>query len=137
MRYVGSGPAKGEQALVVAMAERIEEILPKGEFEVTTDGKVVNIIGIGEFRGKSNLLMPAFILRAPLSTLERLELTFKSLGERLQGFLTKAHGEPWPAVGAEPHISITDEMIMLWWGGRDEADAVVRLRPIARQDIGI
>jgi hypothetical protein len=135
LRYLVSGPVRGEQVLIIAIARRVEKMLPEDEFEVSTDGKVVRISGVGEFQGKTNILMPFFIWRAPLPEVQRLEMIFGSIGRRLQSFLTKVRGKPWPSIGAETHYTVDDELISLWWGGPTEAEAVVRFRPIFRKDL--
>jgi hypothetical protein len=136
-RSLASGPVEGEQRVVGALAERTKELLAEEDFEVSTDGLLVTIRGVGQFRGRSNTLMPVFIWRAPLPATERLTMVFESASLRLQEFLTAAYGRPWPAPNAKAHVSVSDDLISVWWGGDTEAEAIKRLRPIFRTEVGV
>jgi hypothetical protein len=81
--------------------------------------------------------MPVFAWRTSLSVEERLEMILDGYSKNLQKLLSRA-GEPqWPAADATPHVEITDEKVMIWWGGPTVTDAVVRLRPITREELGV
>ena len=135
--YLAAGPAAGERALIEMMATRTQEMLSPDEFSVSSDGKTIVVRGVGGFLGKTNFLMPMFIWRAPLPLTQRLDMLCRSHGKRLQEFLSGARGEAWPAEGADLHISITGEAISMWWGGPNEDEAVLRMRPILREEIGV
>jgi hypothetical protein len=130
-------PAAGERALITALATRTEELLPQEDFVVTTDGKVIRVMGTGQFHGKANILMPVFFLRVPLPMDQRLDALFESYGRRLQEFLSMAYGRPWPTVEARASHTVTNEKISVWWGGPSELEAVEHIRPIVRNDIGL
>jgi hypothetical protein len=78
---------------------------------------------------------PVFVLRSPLPRNERLSLIFRSYADKLQQFVAKAQGQPWPDQGAEPHVSMTSELVSVWWGGESEDRAMVRIEPIPIGDI--
>jgi hypothetical protein len=130
-----TGATPDEEALILAIAERVREVIPPTEFEVNTDGKIVRIIGIGEAAGISCSMMPFFAWRAPLPVEQRLEIVFKSLGAKLQDLLSRAYGTPWPTAGAKPHVLISGGQVKVWWGGPAESEAIVRLAPIAWTDL--
>lgn len=137
LRHLASGPAEGEQVVVSALAERVSELLEREDFEVSTDGVLVTVRGVGQFRGRSITLMSAVMWRAPLPTAERLTIVFGAAGRSLQALLTQAYRRPWPGPNAEAHALVTDDAISVWWGGEAEADAVERLRPISRAELGV
>ena len=136
VRALSAGPALGEEALLAAIQDRTREILPK-DVEITRTDGVVTLRGVGRFTGSTSIWMPMFIWRAELPAEVRLELLFASHGKRLQDFLTRTCGEPWPSDGAQPYCRIDAERICSWWGGPTEEEAVTRLRPIVRSDLGI
>jgi len=124
-------------ALTDSLAERIREILPAGEFEVEARSGIVNIHGIGRYRGCSSASMPLVLLELPGDVTEKLISIFMGEGEVVQEFLTDVRGEPWPTLGAEPHVCVTYDTVQLWWGGPTEGEAVVKLRPISRKELGL
>jgi hypothetical protein len=130
-------PVAGERSFVAALAERTKEILPKDEFAVTSNGLTITVCGVGRYRGKTNVLMPVFILRADLPCDERLALAIRSHGKRLQEFVSLAYHSPWPIADAEVHVSISDDAVSLWWSKPNETQPVLALRPIPRQAIGM
>jgi hypothetical protein len=136
-RLLATEPLGGEHAFISELAERTREILSEHDFEVATDGMTITISGLGRFKGRTSVMLPVFMMRAPVPLDERLSMVLGSHGRRLQELLTSAYGEPWPTASAGPHVSVTPDMISLWWGGSTEKDAVERLRPISRIDIGI
>jgi hypothetical protein len=137
MRYWTSGPADGEARVIGVLAERIEELLAAESFQVSTDGRTITVSGTGELSGRANVFMPVFIWRLPMPATQRLDMLFESASRRLQEFLTAAYGKPWPSSGAEAHVSVRDDVISVWWGGEAEEDAVERLRPIDRSEVGL
>lgn len=59
------------------------------------------------------------------------------MGKELQVFLTNALGERWPSRDAEPDVRITTDMAQLWWGDEAETEAVVKIRPVSRKELGL
>lgn len=137
LQNVAAGPAPNEQQLVEAMSERIAEVVDPTECEVSTDGKFIKLVGINQRRGNMTSIMPFFILRAPLPADERLKLAFEALARSTQKFLTPCGGPVWPEPGVEPHVAISGKTINVWWGGPNEADATIRLRPLDRAELGV
>ncbi len=124
-------------ALTNSLAERIREILPPGEFDVKACSGIVNIQGVGQYRGSSSASMPMVLLAQPGDLAETLKEIFISEGETVQDFLTAVRGESWPARGAKPYVCVTQDTIQLWWGGPTEDEAVVKLRPVSRKELGL
>lgn len=134
--YMLTRMAEAER-LTGVLAERIREVLQEDEFEVEVKGRIISITGVGARGGNTFGLMPALIWQLPLSATRRLRMIFEGVARNLQHFLTCAYNRPWPAVTAEPHVSVGDDAILVWWGGASETDAVARLRPIPRVEIGV
>jgi hypothetical protein len=136
-KLLAAQPAVGEVAFIRALADRTRELLPDRDFEIRTNGATITVEGCGAFSGNTNIMMPVFILRLPAPVEERLAMVIESHGKRLQEFLARAYGEPWPGPKATARACITSETMSLWWGGPAEADALERLRPIDRAEVGI
>ena len=81
--------------------------------------------------------MPMVLLAQQGDLAETLKTIFISEGETVQEFLTDVLGEPWPARGAKPHVCVTQDTVQLWWGGPTEDEAVVKLRPVSRKELGL
>lgn len=137
LRLLATEPLGGEHAFISELAERTREILSEHDFEVTTDGMTITISGRGRFEGRTSVMLPVFMMRAPVPLDGRLSLVLDSYGRRLQALLTSTYGEPWPTEDALPHVLVTSDTVSLWWGGPTEEDASVRLRSISRIDVGI
>ena len=131
------GPADGEAALIMTIAECTRAVMAGEEFDVSVENTSIMIVGTGEMRGRTNVMTPVFIWRAPLDVDERLRLVFESYGRRLQEYLTKAYGRPWPARGAATHVIVTDLTVQLWWGGSTEETAVREFGWIDRERLGL
>lgn len=136
LNLLATGAALGEETLILSIVEGLREVIPLSEFDVSTDGKIIRITGINGAEGISCSMMPFFAWRAPLPVGRRLEMILKSIGVKVQDLLTKAHGKPWPAIGAEPHVLITSDHAIVWWGGPAESEALARLGPISWTDPG-
>jgi hypothetical protein len=124
-------------ALTRAIAERLREILPDGEFSLESDDRAIHIVGIGPCRGNSYNTMPWLLWSGSESALVRLERIFETYSRDIQRFLTNSRKRPWPVEGAAPHIDIGPETIDVWWGGFKKMEAAVRLRPFDRKELGI
>ncbi len=81
--------------------------------------------------------MSLLLLAMPGEITEKLEMIFMREGEDVQELLTDVDGRPWPAPDAKPHVLVTQDAVQLWWGGPTEDEALVKLRPILRKDIGL
>jgi hypothetical protein len=133
-RLVTTGPIPNEQALIQAMAERVGEVVD-GDGTVKTDGKLIHITGRNRLYGNSTTFAPHMLLRA-LPDDEGLVVAFEKLAETLQRFLGPCAKGRSSSNGL-PHVVVTDETIRVWWGGATEADALVRLRPFSRRELGV
>jgi hypothetical protein len=140
LRALKSPPAERvseAERLTAVIADRLAEVLPEQEFRLKLALPVISIDGIGSQHGNGYSTAPAILWYLPLPALRRLELIFERQAGDLQRFLSSVHGSPWPTRGARPHVEITSDIIRAWWGGTTEADAVVRMRPIARDELGL
>jgi hypothetical protein len=139
VRHRKMGTNRHQEATRIAevLAERFGEVVPPAEFAVEINGSVVGVLGIGGLKGNSYRTQPIIIWLLPFSTRRRLRMLFESQGYGLQGFLTRVRDSPWPATGAQPYVTVTDDMIKMWWGGSDEDSAVVMMRPIFRRELGV
>jgi hypothetical protein len=125
------------ESLVLALCERLAEVLPADKFEVTVEhGKAVRILGKGARYGNSLWLTPIAIWRSQLPVEQRLQLFLDQASRRVQTFVSDRHRR-WPTMTAKPWVSIGEDWILVWWGGESKKDAVVALRPIARDELGI
>lgn len=126
------------ESLVLALCERLGEVLPADEFEVTVEhGKAVRILGRGSRYGSSLWLTPIAIWRSQLPAEDRMQLFLEQACRRLQDFVSHGRKARWPARAAKPRVSIGEDRILVWWGGPGEDEADVALRPIVRSEIGI
>jgi hypothetical protein len=135
-RNVAAGPVEGERAVLEILEERTRSILPKN-FQVQRSEASLRISGVDASFGRSVVWSPTFVLRSKLPVEERLNIVFQSYAERVQQFMTNAQQSPWSAQGARGHAEVGDVTISVWWGGASEAEALIRLEPIARGELGI
>jgi hypothetical protein len=120
-----------------AIVDCISDVVPDGEFILTVSGRVIGVVGVGARRGNSFRTHPFLVWLLPVPATRRLSIIFGSLSKDLQRFLSRVTGRPWPVEGATPHVRITDREIRVWWGSVDESEAVVKIEPILRSDIGV
>jgi len=125
------------ERLTSAIGERLAEVLPDGEFRLNIDHTLISIDGLGARCGSGYSATPALFWYLPLTASRRLEVMFQSQTRELQRFLSTVRGAPWPGPGACPQVHVTSDEIRAWWGGASEADAIVRLRPIVRSELGL
>jgi hypothetical protein len=125
------------ERLTALIAERIAEVLPPQEFRLKLAQPIISIDGVGDRYGNGYSTAPAVCWYLPLPVSQRLKMIFESQTRDLQRFLSNVSGTPWPKQGARSHVAITPDTICAWWGGPTEADAVVRLRPITRNELGV
>lgn len=123
--------------LVAALCERLDEVLPRNQFEVAVEHRyAVRIRGVGAYRGNTVWLSPTAVWCSPLPVQERLQIFLEAVGRHVQRFVSRRH-KRWPTMSAKPRVSICEDRILMWWGGVKEEDAVVALRPILRREIGV
>jgi hypothetical protein len=125
------------ERLTALLAERLAEVLPPREFRLKLTQPIISIDGIGKRYGNGYSTAPAVCWYLPLPVSRRLRMIFESQTRDIQRFLSNVSGAQWPTPGAKPHVDVTPTTICAWWGGPTEADAVVRLRPIARDELGV
>jgi hypothetical protein len=125
------------EKLTAVIAERIAEVLPGHGFQLKLVHPIISVNGVGEMYGNGYSTAPAIIWYLQLPASQRLQMIFENQARELQRFLSNVRGEPWPGQRSQPHVHVTASMIHAWWGGSAEADAVVRLRPISRAEVGV
>jgi hypothetical protein len=131
-------PEDPVEKLVALLCQRLVEILPEDEFQVTVDHRyAIRLQGIGRRHGNVMWLSPVVLRRARLPVDDWLQPFLENAARSLQRFLSDECGRPWPTRTAEPRVAITKQDIAIWWGGPCAADAQVALRPISREEIGL
>jgi hypothetical protein len=133
---MAAGPADGEAALLAILEERTRGIMPE-YFAVERSDVSLKITGIEAFARRSTFWTPIFVLRSRLPAEERLNIIFRSYAQHVQQFLTKASRTPWPAKDAAPHVDVSEDAILVWWGGDAWDEAVAHIPPVLRKDLGI
>ncbi|HEX4437742.1 MAG TPA: hypothetical protein VH061_13210 [Solirubrobacteraceae bacterium] len=136
---------KGAPAAIArCLGDRLAEVLPPEEFTVDVKGPVLDVKST---HGFSCAGMPGMLLMERGTPEEKLTRVFMQEATVLQGLITRAprqgsadnpvHGARLPSAFFDPHVVVTDTAIDVWWGGADPEQALVRLRPIARAEIGL
>jgi hypothetical protein len=125
------------EQLTAVIAERIAEVLPQQEFRLKLAHPIISVDGISDRHGNGYSTAPAVLWYLPLTASRRLELIFEIQTRDLQRFLSSVRDAPWPSREAQPHVCVTPSMIHAWWGGPTEADAIVCLRPVSRDELDI
>lgn len=122
--------------LMAALCDRLAEVLPQKQFEVTVEHRyALRIRGVGSRLGDTVWLSPIALWRSSAPADRRLQLFLEAVSRRVQKFVGRPN-RPWPTGTANPKVSIDEDSILVWWGGVSEDEAVVALRPIPRQEIG-
>lgn len=132
-------PTDEDQAerLVTALCVRLAEVLPRDRFEVTVEHRhAVRISGVGSRRGSTQWLSPLFLWRSRSSVEHRLQLFLDAAVRDVQKFVSQRNRR-WPTMTAEPKVFVGEDNILMWWGGERETDAIIALRPISREEIGV
>lgn len=129
-----SRPMKGRDELVDALATRAREVVPLSVCVRVDHG---TIIIDHEYMGmrRAFCIMVGVAIQKGLDTEQALLLAAQVFGRGLQDAMSKVTGEPWPAPKAHPGYRVDNRVIAIWWGGKTEAEAVMRLRPISRTEI--
>jgi hypothetical protein len=95
------------EAIAVELAERYREILPRNR----------NSRGMGtKHSSRSRFCIPS--------------LSHQS-ARHLQEFVRCAVKD-WPDADSQPHVTVTDQQVRVWYGTDDESAAAVRWRPFDR-----
>lgn len=137
----GHGEESGDEdqvlRLVAALCERLAEVLPRDQFEVTVEHRhAVRIRGVGSRIGDTQWLSPMPLWRSRSPVEHRLQLFLDAWSRGVQKFVSR-RDRPWPTMTAKPKVSIGEDRILVWWGGASEMDADVALRPIPRREIEV
>jgi hypothetical protein len=121
-------------AIAQSLGERLREVLPEDGYTVEVNGPVLDVTRAqgGSFTG-----MLGVGLIEPGTPEEKLTRLYTDAARSLRHLVTKPYRERLPGSGSDPHVVVTDTAIELWWGAADPADALVRLRPIPRSEIGL
>jgi hypothetical protein len=125
------------ERLASELGDRIREVLPAEEFEVTTKGSLIKIAGVGKKFGNVTGFVLGWLWLMPLPVDRRLRMVCDMVGDGVQRFMTNMQcGATWPAPGAKAYFKVTDDKLLLWWGD-SEANAMAALRPVLRKAIDI
>jgi hypothetical protein len=129
-----------QEALHMALGERLRETLPADEFEVVADAQTLTIRAIGSNRHQGSALSMAggLMLHLPLPTDLRVRTYFENQADSVQEFVSKVAGRDWPAAGAKPHAKVTQSEVHVWYGSGDEESAPsLGWRPFSRAELGL
>jgi hypothetical protein len=119
------------------IAGRIREVIPSGEFIVEINDGLLSVIGVNNRTGNSYHARLLYVWLLPLPTKRRLRMVFEGQGRGLQGFLTRVRRAPWPKVGAQLNVSVTDRVVDVWWDSPHKDGPIVKLRTIPRGELGV
>jgi hypothetical protein len=133
-RYFTSGPTEGEPKVVGVFAERLRELLPDERFNVVVDGSTIVVHSQGD---GTHIFTPVLIWRTSLPVDERLRLVFEALGKGVQRLLGTVQGAEWGSLYGDVRVEVTSDMIKIWWGDKGWDDALMRIRPVCRQELGV
>jgi hypothetical protein len=138
-RYKGA-PA----AIAKSLGDRLAEVLPADEYTVSVEGPVLEVTGAP---ANSSVGVPGLLLLERGTPEEKLTRVYAEWAESLGGMIAAAHRQSpaatamrrarFPGTFFDPHVLVSDETIDVWWGGADPEEALVRLRPIPRSEIGL
>lgn len=132
-------PSIGPSGVTEAVAARYREILPKG-CVVEAKGPILSTQLPGCV---GSVFFGNFILRFPFLGAEyRLEEFAKMAFGRLPGLVSASakhvKGLEWPAIGTTCHVRVTADEVRIWYGNSDiEEEAVLKVRPIPRSELGL
>jgi hypothetical protein len=120
-------------AIAEALGSRLREILPAEGYRVEVNGPVLDIKW-GIASSWTGVL--GMHLLEPGTEQEKLMRVFQSAAQGFRNVIVAAHNGARPQCQFEPHVSITDDAVHLWWGSPTVENAAVRLRPIPRSELG-
>jgi hypothetical protein len=130
------------EAIARSLGDRLREVLPSDEFTIEVRGPVLDVKSVRGYSATGMLL-----LAERGTPEEQLAHVFMEEASSLRSIITRASRQGseadsandalLPATFFDPHVAITDSAIEVWWGGADAEQALVKLRPIARSEIGL
>jgi hypothetical protein len=124
------------RSLASCWVDRIREILPADEFDVSAHGPAVNL-GPRRGDGPWETATPIIMLSLPGSAEEKLARAYRLLAESIPEIVWEVRGRPWPGPNPTTHVSVGPDRIEVWWESSVDPDATVRLRPILRSELGM
>lgn len=113
-------------ALTEALATRFREVLSADQYEVTISGLAVLIQRRDAPSGGAGT--PALMLATPGPGEEKLRRVLELAAEMAKQYV---------APEATARAQVTADALEIWWGGPSTTEAVVRLRPIPRDEVGL
>jgi len=132
------GSSLDPSGVTEAVAARYREILPPG-YVVETSGPLLNV----KAPDGGNLFFGNFILHFRFLPVKyRMEqfamAAFRHLPERVAHAAALLPHFTWPAIGTTCHVKATNNEVRIWYGHTDNEDeAVLKVRPILRTELGI
>ncbi len=117
------------------LAQELGRVLPRGHFEVSSNGDAISISGVGASRGSGAGSVTAWYWALPLPKAVSFRLLLKSNADFVQDFVSTTMGEPWPAPGARAHVRRKRGVFYVWWGGDSYADGLARFRPLTLDEL--
>jgi hypothetical protein len=131
-------------AIAKSLGDRLVEVLPSEDYTVEVKGPLLDVKGA---RGDSLAGIPGALLLERGTPEQKLTRVFTEAAESLREMIAAAHRQSpgdtamsrarLPGVFFDAHVVVTDATIEVWWGGANPDDALVRLRPIPRSEIGL
>jgi hypothetical protein len=127
-KYPGAG-----EAIANALAVRLREVLPADRYRITATGPVLDV----KFQGGGSTSMLAPLLLEKGSAEEKLTRVFEEAARQLQSLITGPHRRVGSIDDFAPHVGVSPEAVVVWWGGSSPQDASVRFPPIPRAELGL
>jgi hypothetical protein len=125
--YAAGRYQRQAEALTRVLADRVSQLLPKDEYSVDVSGLALSVQRTSAYGGGMTC-SPAVGLVAPGSDEAKVRRACQLAAEALRDYV---------AAGGEPHVSVTEDTVMIWWDAADESEETVRLAPIGRAEIGM
>jgi hypothetical protein len=131
------------EALTRLLGERLREVLPASYYHVDIRGPVLEVKW-GAASSASGIV--GLELGERGTPEEKLTRVFYSAGMALRDVVcgvgeTRGAREQTldehMADDHEPHVEVTDDLVLLWWGSAPYDAAATRLRPIPRSELGL
>lgn len=129
----------GQSGVTEALAARYREILPEG-CTVEAKGPVLSTSfpgGVGSvFFG--NFFLHFAFFGAEYRLREFAKMAFGDLPRLVARSAHHVKRLQWSAIGTTCHVLVTSEEVRVWYGESErEEDAVLRVRPIPRSELGL
>ena len=122
--YANRRYKKALPMIAACLGERLREVLPQNEYRVEVNGPILDVTGK---RGNGATGIFGLHLLERGTPDEKLTRVFESAGDSFRSMVA----------AGEPHVRVTVEAIDLWWGPPEPERASVRLRSIARSQLGL